>query len=1123
MNKNKTTGTSGSSNRFVRALKKWTIPVVLVAVLIATMVSLFFALRDTVWCYFSDDVSIREDALTGRARMVLFEQPYQAIASFNTVATPHNATFTPDEASIVFTGLTGGKTNAAGVMIATHNDLYTSAWDGKEWQEPVSLASINTPSNEIGGVVSAGGYMYFVSDRAGGFGGYDIWVAGWNGKEWVGATNAGPAINTPFDEVDPAFDPSTKRFYFSSNRPLTADEVKARSSSFSTASADAGFDIFSAEVLEPEVVSTNAAGLTNAAAGLQAEAPVLADTKQKGKKQPVQQPKAKAKRAKGARNLEATLLTPTVHSVFSGVSRANVINSSADDRHVTFTPHGNFLYFASAREGGLGGFDIYRSRILKGNVHPPKNLGLEINSDADDISPSIRMEGFDIMFSSNRGLAEKNGHMLWTSTAREVVPRMDYSRVETLISTLLGLWWKILAAIAAAVVLWYLVRHYKDLTNLFHKCIMGSAIIHAALVLILLTWNIASTIVESDQGAPLKGGETSININALAREKLTVAIADETVKLPPSDVTVVAKQTDAYVPLPDFNPPAPSPLKTVIARSTAEAVLWENAPSAPREASTKPNVEKPVNVPKVDTLPPIDTPEVAAVMETRTSDTKAQPGKPTENFVPVLNVPGISVVKIEYAGTGSVGVATAPTIPGSHQLSKNASAVAGAQKSVDGGESGVPVPDTGGSIVRLSRGDDFSAGPIRLSGPGDIVSLRLASDGKDDVLRSTIPGELGVPEGFGTKVSPYMMRKGGRPSIEQVEGLGGSGATEGAVGRALDWFAKHQEEDGRWSIQKHGGEAGHDVAASGFALLCYLGWGIKYSEPGKYQAPAAKAVDWLMKQVKPDGDIRGTGGNMYDQGVASIALAEAYALTRDPALGTIVTNLVGFITRAQNPNTGGWRYQPGDPGDTSVFGWQAMALVSASMSGVTVPKESLDMAAKWLTSVSSGDRGGLYGYTDKSASRGMTAEAMFCRQILGNRPDDPKMSESAGYLRLQLPNAGSKDLYYWYYATLCMYQYGGPEWEDWNRSLKNVLPGLQVLEGEDAGAWLPQGIQLGDRMGKVVCTALATLSLEVYYRYLPFSFTKGLAPAQAAAQAAARTNAAAESQPKGKVPRKRTR
>jgi len=1041
MNKARPYQQVGSPKRGLGAVSKWIVPGLALAGLLVTMASLFLSLRETVWCTFTDGISIREDALSGRVRMVLFEEPYQARAPFNVPAASRHANFAPDEATLYFAGLTGGRTNENGVMVGLHHDLYRSEWDGREWQDPVSLTSLNSLSNEMGAVLSPDGkHCFFVSDRAGGYGGYDIWMATWNGKGWSGITNAGPEVNSRFDEVDPALGPGGRRLYFSSNRPLTADEAKARSSLFSSVSADAGYDIFSADIMAPGGIS------------------------------------AKPR--------------------FGKASREDILNSPADDRHVSFTARGDFVFLASSRDKGSGGSDLYWSRIVKGAPLAPRNLGLELNSDTDDTSPSVRMEGFDILFGSSRGLAGQNGQRLWTATAREVVSRMDYSRIDSLIAGIFAVRWWILLFLAAAVLLWYLVRHYRDLTNLFHKCLMGSAIVHVILVLLLATWKVASKMVETGEGAPQKSSEININVNALAREKLATEVAETLVKLPPSEVTVVAKQADHYVPQADFNPTVSSPVKMIVARSAVEPVLLENAPSAPREATSSTSRESAPPAPKLDKLPPMEMPEAATVMETRTGVAEPQAGKPMENFAPVLNVPGVSQVKIEYTGTGQVGAVSAPAVSGSDQVSQHSASVAGAARSVEGGESGSRVLATGGNKVRLSSGDDVSAGPGRLSGPGEVVSLLLASDGMDGMLRGAMPGELSVPEGIHNKVSPYMMRTGGKPTIEQVEGLGGSGATEGAVGRALDWFSRHQEGDGRWSIQKHGGEAGHDVAATGFALLCYLGWGIKHDVPGKYQAPAAKAVDWLVKQAKPDGDIRGAG-NMYDQGIAAIALAEAYALTRDPALGVCVSNVVGFIMRAQNAKTGGWRYKPGEGGDTSVVGWQTMALVSANMAGISVPKENFERAGAWLNSVSSGDKNGLFGYVNKTASRGMTAEGMFCWQILGTPPDDPKMQAGASYLQLQPPGPGNKDYYYWYYATLAMYQHGGSTWDDWNRSLKAILPGLQVLEGDDAGAWLPAGFTLGDRMGKVVCTAMATLTLEVYYRYLPFSFTKGVQHARA--------------------------
>lgn len=77
--------------------------------------------------------------------------------------------------------------------------------------------------------------------------------------------------------------------------------------------------------------------------------------------------------------------------------------------------------------------------------------------------------------------------------------------------------------------------------------------------------------------------------------------------------------------------------------------------------------------------------------------------------------------------------------------------------------------------------------------------------------------------------------------------------------------------------------------------------------------------------------------------------------------------------------------------------------------------------------------------------------------------------------------------------TLAMYQHRGKKWEKWNDQLKAALPPMQSTTGDDEGSWAPVGPH-GGSMGRVVSTAPATLSLEVYYRYLPFAFTKGTTP-----------------------------
>src|SRR5260221_3336282 len=70
------------------------------------------------------------------------------------------------------------------------------------WSKPFDLAPpINTPGWESQPSISADGHtLYFVSNRKGGYGGYDIWKSTLTSKGWGEAENLGPNINTSFDE-----------------------------------------------------------------------------------------------------------------------------------------------------------------------------------------------------------------------------------------------------------------------------------------------------------------------------------------------------------------------------------------------------------------------------------------------------------------------------------------------------------------------------------------------------------------------------------------------------------------------------------------------------------------------------------------------------------------------------------------------------------------------------------------------------------------------------------------------------------------------------------------------------------------------------------------------------------
>ena len=83
------------------------------------------------------------------------------------------------------------------------------------------------------------------------------------------------------------------------------------------------------------------------------------------------------------------------------------------------------------------------------------------------------------------------------------------------------------------------------------------------------------------------------------------------------------------------------------------------------------------------------------------------------------------------------------------------------------------------------------------------------------------------------------------------------------------------------------------------------------------------------------------------------------------------------------------------------------------------------------------------------------------------------------------PNDGSIDMYYWYYATLAMYQVGGAEWKTWNEALKTAMVDNQRKDTTYCmykGSWDPIG-PWGPDGGRVYSTAILAMCLEVYYRY----------------------------------------
>jgi hypothetical protein len=398
-------------------------------------------------------------------------------------------------------------------------------------------------------------------------------------------------------------------------------------------------------------------------------------------------------------------------------------------------------------------------------------------------------------------------------------------------------------------------------------------------------------------------------------------------------------------------------------------------------------------------------------------------------------------------------------------------------------------------------------GPPRdiTGGPGS----GQGQSGAPDIAEMAGAGVAGRPEGGyrGPRIVPGGFGgRGGAARERTALENGGSKASEACVARGLKWLALHQSPEGCWSLDQYhmhyresinsnkfvqdpnglGRGMKNDTAGAAFGLLPYLAAGITHKPSGRpqddqYVKTVQRALSYLInKQSTKDGSFP---GGMYSHGLATIAMCEAYGLTADPMLKKPAQAALNYIIAAQDPQGGGWRYQPRQGGDTSVVGWQMMALKSGQMSGLNVPQVTLDGATRWLNACETTDGGG-FGYTGPSDAPAMSAVGLLCRQYLGTPRRNPNLINGVKKL-MKSPPTG-RNMYYEYYATQVMHHMGGEYWEFWNGDEKRKgMRDLLINSQETNGSWDSRGDPHGSAGGWVMQTSLSLLTLEVYYRHLP--------------------------------------
>ena len=214
-------------------------------------------------------------------------------------------------------------------------------------------------------------------------------------------------------------------------------------------------------------------------------------------------------------------------------------------------------------------------------------------------------------------------------------------------------------------------------------------------------------------------------------------------------------------------------------------------------------------------------------------------------------------------------------------------------------------------------------------------------------------------------------------------------------------------------------------------------------------------------------------------------------------------------------NTGsGWRYgiKPGE-NDTSVTGWMVLALKTAKNAKLDIPKEDFQTAfARRPQLVQQGDglerQDGLHGARGRglAAQRGLPGAVPLLEGALlhdrGGRPlpalrgreprvagrpgrgQDPHEAHAAKWQEQKGRSLSTINMYYWYYGSYALFQYGGPDWKRWNEDMKKVLLETQRQgQIDEDGSWDPID-EWGAAGGRVYSTAICAMTLEVYYRFM---------------------------------------
>jgi hypothetical protein len=327
---------------------------------------------------------------------------------------------------------------------------------------------------------------------------------------------------------------------------------------------------------------------------------------------------------------------------------------------------------------------------------------------------------------------------------------------------------------------------------------------------------------------------------------------------------------------------------------------------------------------------------------------------------------------------------------------------------------------------------------------------------------------------------------------------GGNEASEAAVERALDWLARHQNPDGSWSFNHvrpackeqcpDAGTLDAPQGATSLALLPFLGAGHSHraDSRSKYRSTVSAALNYLRMNLARVGGLFDNDQGMPSHAWGTIALCEASEGGRDKSSRAAAVAAIELIVNTQNAD-GGWSMlpRPGaqpNPSELATTAWNVVALKTAQAAGIVDPSRSLKRATAYIDGAAAPN--GFRRSTDATGIDPLsTALGMQARIQLGWPREQPALTAYVAELSKAGPATNGR-FYLSFLQSQTMREAGGASWPAWNTALRDHLVNTQQTTGHAAGSWSSTHAE-ARQGGRLYCTALGALILEVYYRTAP--------------------------------------